>query len=86
MMTTLKAWWMGFSKTEKIWIGIGLAFLFTLLFFLLPVRDEEERRRQIGQGVIQEAMGAAKKSLPVTPELERSFTQRFWDRLTKIFS
>lgn len=86
MLAALKAWWMGFSRTERVWILIGLTFVVTLLFFLWPVKDEEERRQQIGQGVIQDAMGVAKKSLPVTPELERSFTQRFWDRLTKIFS
>lgn len=78
-------WWASIPLNTKLWLSIAILLGIVILSFLWPHRDDSERRKLIGQAVLDEAVGGAKKSVPVSERQQRGFVERFWERLGQIF-
>lgn len=71
--------------TDLPWLGVVLAIASALAWMNWPLPDEKELRKDIGAEVIDEAVEKAKRAVPLDAEREKSFRERFWERLNQLF-
>lgn len=73
------------SITQKLWIGVVVSVIFAAAWILWPHRNNQELRKQIGEGVLDDAVDKAKGAVALDPQREQSFRERFWERFSRLF-